>query len=282
MATRRVKPDGRVLLVVRTAPLNRTFFAEEPMRTTTMKWSADSLCLHPSTLDARAIASDVYERTCRTNFDAPGFCLVNVGPALKSVAFRQLMVDIKSEMSAIHSSRTDEALVYLSAARFDQQESTKPHLDGGPDECFLMLGYEPSEVFSELEISDYTKCAFDLNLSPKEFLAKHNPMFKSGRELLEPYVTRIACFSSNDYQIVCINNSSAPFSSDAKTWQGTLHTATILTPDESKRRVINSTMIARVPTGSCDLIDGPSLASFIHTSEVKRRGYDKPHLEDDK
>lgn len=246
------------------------------MPTANIIWNTDSICLRPPTLGVRAVAGDIYDRICRTNFDAPGFCVVNVGASMESVAFRQLMVDIKREMATIHGSRTDETLVYLSAIRFDQQESTKPHLDGGPEECFLMLGYEPSEISSELEISDYAKCAFDLGLSPKEFMAKHNPMFKSGNELLRPYVTRVPCFSADNYQIVCINNSSAPYSADGTTWQGTLHTATISTPDESKRRVINSTMIARAPRGSCDLIDEASLHYFIHTSEVKRRGYDKP------
>ena len=117
------------------------------------------------------------------------------------------MVNLKLEMSSIHLMKTGNVLHYLSAARFDQQTSTKPHLDGGPDECFLMLGYEPSAVDSELEISDYAKCAFDLGLSPKEFMAKHNPMFHSGYEMLRPYSTRVPCFLPDDYQIVCINNS---------------------------------------------------------------------------
>ncbi len=251
------------------------------MQAINIAWNTDLICLRPSTLDVHAIAVDVYERTCRTNFDSPGFCVVNIVASMDSVAFRQLMVGIKRELASVHTSRTDETLVFLSAARFDQQESTKPHLDGGPDECFLMLGYEPSEISSELEIFDYAKCAFDLGLSPKEFMAKHNPMFKPGQDVLRPYVTRIPCFSINNYQIVCINNSSAPFSADATNWQGTLHTATILKPDESKRRVINSTMIARAPMGTRDLIDESSLHHFVHTSEVKRRGYDKPHLEDD-
>lgn len=261
---------------------DRSDIFKGPMQTTSIAWDTDMICLRPSTLDVQSIAADVYGRTCRTRFDAPGFCVVNVETSMESVAFRQLMVDIKREMAIIHASRTGETLVYLSAARFDQQESTKPHLDGGPDECFLMLGYEPSEIASELEISDYAKCAFDLGLSPQEFMARHNPMFKSGQELLGPYVTRIPCFSSNTYKIVSINNSSAPLSADATTWQGTLHTATILTPDESKRRVINSTMIAPAPMGSLDLVDESSLHHFIHTSKVNRRGYDKPHLEDDK
>lgn len=64
-------------------------------------------------------------------------------------------------------------------------------------------------------------------------------------------------------------------------WQGTLHTATILTPDESKRRVINSTMIASVPLGTPDSITESQQQEFITTSTVLRRDYDKPHLEDD-
>lgn len=191
------------------------------------------------------------------------------------------MVDIKREMGAIHESTTGNTLAYLSVARFDQQETTRPHLDGGPDECFLMLGYEPSVVDSDLEISDYAKCAFDLGLTPKEFLAKHNPMFKSGHEFLRPYSTRVPCFSPTEYQIICINNSSAPYSESQPAWQGTLHTATILTPDESERRVINSTMIASMPAGTADTINPEKLNDFVSTSVVRRRGYDKPHLEDD-
>jgi len=251
------------------------------MQSTATIFNPDMICLRPLSLDVHAIAADAYHRTCRTGFDLPGFCVVDVGDSIDSVAFRQLMVDIKREMSSIHSLRTGQTLVYLSAARFDQQESTKPHLDGGPDECFLMLGYEASEIESEIEILDYAKCAFDLGLTPKEFMTKHNPMFKAGHELLRPYTTRIPCFMANNFQIIFINNSSAPLSSDSAHWQGTLHTARILAPDESKRRIINSTMIASVPQGAIDQVDETAINHFIHTSEVKRRGYDKSHLKDD-
>jgi hypothetical protein len=244
-------------------------------------WPRDSICLRPSILDERSIAAEIYWRTCRIDFEAPGFCILNIGNAIDSVACRQFMVDLKREMAALQESQTGNTLIYLSAARFDQQETTKPHLDGGPDECFLMLGYEPSEVSAELEIVDYAKCAFDLGLSPKEFMAKHNPMFQSGYELLQPYSLRIPCYSPADYQIIFINNSSAPFSHDKPAWQGTLHTAKILTPDESKRRVVNSTMIASAAAGTPDTISEAQLQEFINTSVVRRRGYDKPHLEDD-
>ncbi|MFO0942637.1 MAG: hypothetical protein U0930_18020 [Pirellulales bacterium] len=249
--------------------------------TTLVQWKPDSICLRSTVPNVSNLAEDIYERTCRTTFDFPGFCLLNLGKSLSSNEFRQVMVELKNEMSAIHQRLWNEQLVYLSAARFDQQESTKPHLDGGPDECFLMLGYEPSPIRSAIEITDYTKCAFELGLTPKELLAKHNPMFKSGAELLQPYVTRLPCFVNDCFQIVFINNSCAPFSESGECWQGTLHTANIATPDESKRRVINSTMIARAPAGTVEQLDSDSILNFVCTSEVKRRGYDKRHLHDD-
>ncbi|MBB3205501.1 hypothetical protein FHS27_001301 [Rhodopirellula rubra] len=251
------------------------------MKSEISTWSPDSICLKLDAADSRPLAKAMYERTCRTDFSQPGFCVVDAGSEIDSISFRRLMLELKREMAAIHEVQTGKTLVHLSAARFDQQETTRPHLDGGPDECFLMLGYEPSAVDSDLQITDYTKCAFDLGLTPKELLVKHNPMFQSSFEILEPYSTRVPCFSKTNYQIICINNSSAGYSSLEPAWQGTLHTATILTPDEDERRVINSTMIASVPKGTPDTIDASVLNEFASTSAVRRRGYDKPHLDDD-
>ncbi len=233
-------------------------------------WPRASICLRPVSCDVRSIAADIYRRTCRVNFDEPGFCVLSVGHEIDSVAFRQLMVDLKREMAAIHESTTGNTLAYRSAARFDQQETTRPHLDGGPDESLLMLGYEPSEIDSELEISDYAKCAFDLGISPKAFMAEYNPMFKPGYDMLRPYTTRVPCFSKTDYQIVCINNSCAAYSESQLGWQGAVHTVTILTPDATASRVINSTMIASVPAGTADKIVADELNDFVSTSVVSR------------
>jgi len=136
-------------------------------------------------------------------------------------------------------------------------------------------------VDSEVEITDYARCAFDLGLTPEELLSRHNPMFKSGFDILRPYSTRVPCFSRTKFQIICINNSSAKISPSQPAWQGTLHTATILTADENERRVINSTMIASAPLGTPDAIESGTLDEFVSTSAVRRRGYDKPHLDDD-
>jgi hypothetical protein len=246
-----------------------------------LNWSPREICLRRATIDVESLAADIYARTCRTDFNAPGFCVLNIGCETDSTACRRLMVDLKLAMAGLHESKSGKTLVYHSAARFDQQNSTKPHLDGGPEESLLMLGYEPSAVDAELEITDYAKCAFDMGLTPREFMAQHNPMFKAGYELLRPYAVRIPCFSRTDFQIICINNSSAPYSTVAPAWQGSLHTATILTPDESQRRVVNSTMIAPAPSGASDQISAAQLDEFLHSSAVRRRGYDKQHLSDD-
>lgn len=242
-------------------------------------WPESTVDMRPDHLDAQVLAVEVYSRVCRTDFSKPGFCLIHVGSLIDSVSFRQLMVNITREMAAIHERLTGKSLKYLSAARFDQQTSTKPHLDGGPDESLIMLGYEPSGISAELEISDYTRCAFELGISPKEFMSRHNPMFRVGFELLRPYATPLRCFDPTSFQIVVINNSSAE--NDGQSWLGTLHTATIPHPDESKRRIINSTMIVPVPLNASDLISQPELQDFIHTTAVRRRGNDKTYLEDD-
>ncbi len=145
-----------------------------------------------------------------------------------------------------------------------------------------MLGYEPSEVAAELVMADFSKCAFDLGMSPGEFLEKHNPMFKAGQRLLEPYLTRVSCFRHDRANIVVINNSLPSDCSDSASWKGVLHSATIPQPDESRRRIINSTMIASVPLGSAEPVSASDLQEFISTSAVRRQGYDKTHLEDDK
>ena len=213
----------------------------------------------------------IYERTCRTDFDFPGFCLISIDRKMDSKEFRESMVELKQGLSEIYESRMGGELAYLSAMRFDQQTTTKLHLDGGPAESLLMLGYEPTEVESELVIADYAKCAFDLGLTPHEFLEKHNPMFEAGEELLRPYSTKLSRFSNSQYQIVVINNSSAEFSESVPRWQGTLHTAKILMPDASKARVINSTMIAPHCEERGDKVSETELEDFVSSGLVRKR-----------
>jgi hypothetical protein len=242
--------------------------------TLTTSWSESDFCLASGAAEAEQHLADlvatVYERVCRTDFLAPGFCLLNLGTQLSSQQFRHIMLALERAMRPIHRARLGRDLVLLSAGRFDQQATTKPHRDGGPDECFLMLGYEPSTVQADLLMSDYSRYAYDLGMTPREFLDKHNPMFVAGECLLEGYTTRVSCFCNENYQILFVNNSNAPFSAEVPAWQGVLHTAVIRNPDASARRVVNSVMVASVPVGVSEAISESEQEEFMQTEVVRR------------
>lgn len=245
----------------------------------TVQWSSREYCL-----TADALASDLSETTydlvCRVDFSAPGFCLIDLGPNTTSQTLRRFMLSLKAAMRAIHSARTGRDLVYLSAARFDQQVTTKLHRDSGPAECFLMLGYEPSPVSAELALADFSLCAHEMGLTPEQLLARHNPMFGPGEDLLRPYTVPVECFSSQSSQVLLINNSIAEFGA-AGGWQGVLHTATVHNPSDAQRRVVNSTLIASLPAGSRETVSADEQEQFATTDVIRRRGYDRRHLDDD-
>ena len=218
----------------------------------------------------RVIAEAVYHPVFRTEFSEPGFALIDLGPDCSSETQRQLMVALKNELSRLEHQHRGRELVYQSLTRFDQQVTTKPHRDGGPDESILMLGYEPSMIESRLEISDYSKCAHDLGLTPAEFLDRFNPMFSGGRERLAAYTTPVHDFDNKSFQIVIINNSMKPLGEGLV---GVLHTATIINPNTDLRRVINSTMLAVVPQGEGGGCDADEQNDFLTTAVVRRPVY---------
>jgi len=64
------------------------------------------------------------------------------------------MLDLKKGWSEVSVRRGRLPFTFRSLARFDQQETTKFHLDGAPEQSMLVLGYEPSRVQSRLPTAD--------------------------------------------------------------------------------------------------------------------------------
>ncbi len=248
-------------------------------------WTSADFCLSAPLEEGAQLHSDLamtaYDRVCRSHFDTPGFCLVDLGASASSEALRHAMIALQEQLQILHRSRSGRDLVLLSAGRFDQQVTTKLHRDGGPEECFLMLGYEPSPVRAELAMADYSKCSHDMGLTPGEFLETHNPMFAAGEGVLRPYTTSVTCFSNRNPQILLINNSIAPYAPDRGNWQGVLHTATIRNPSDTLRRVVNSTMVASALPDALETLSEECVQEFLSTTVVHRRGYDRPQVEDD-
>src|SRR5262245_7339542 len=62
-------------------------------------WSSGAYCLsgrsNPLRPMSPELAEAVYGRVCRVGFDAPGFCLVDLGAGLSSSALRRFMIDLE-------------------------------------------------------------------------------------------------------------------------------------------------------------------------------------------
>ncbi len=215
-------------------------------------------------------ANSVYHRVFRTEFNQPGFALINLGPDYGSESQRQLMIDLKNEFDRLERRHRRRNLMYQSLTRFDQQVTTKPHRDGGPDESILMLGYEPSLIESRVELSDYSKCAHDLGMTPAEFLDQFNPMFPDGQNRLSGYVTPIDDFDNTSFQILLINNSMKQIGEGLV---GVLHTARIINPNPDFRRVVNSTMIASLPQGNGEDVSVNEQNDFVTSTVIRRPVY---------
>lgn len=219
--------------------------------------------------DAASSVSDaVFHDVFRLDFDAPGFALLTFGADTKPRDIRALMVDLKSKLSLLLTARGGGPLHYLSMGRFDQQATTKFHLDGAPAESVLMLGYEPSVVRSRLFIADYSKCAHDHSMNPRTYLNDFNPMFTSGATMLNGYITELQSFDHSRFNVLLINNSSADYQ---KGMQGVMHKAEIVSPDPDRTRIVNSTMTFVNDVGRAEPIGQSQQQTFVESDIVSPR-----------
>lgn len=213
------------------------------------------------------VARAVADRVFRGDFHEPGFCVVAFPQSTGSVTLRGLMVALKEALSNLYERRFGDPLEYVSMGRFDQQNTTRLHLDGAPVRSFLMLGYEPTTVPSEFQIADYSRCAADLGLTPQKFLAAHNPMMSGQAELLEGHLTLLRDWQELQPRVVVVNNcSTAP--GDPCHTPGVLHGARILAPDSRATRVINSTMTVPRSLAANTALPPDVVKTFVHTEEI--------------
>jgi hypothetical protein len=218
--------------------------------------------------EAKQLAADVYPKVFRTDFSQQGFTLINQGSDYGSERQRQFMVELKGEFDQLEQKHRGRHLVYQSLGRFDQQVTTKPHRDGGPEESILILGYEPTMIESRVSLSDYSLCAREMGLTPFEFLDQYNPLFADGQERLAKYSTAVTDFDNTCFQVLIINNSLTSVGENRLL--GVLHTAEIINPDSGFMRVVNSTMIASESEYSDGGISANEKRAFVFTDIVRR------------
>lgn len=183
-------------------------------------------------------AEKSFHSVFRTTVDAPGFVhLVFKKEDFTPYQFRAMMLGLKEEFSKLAINTYQLKLKSYGLVRFDQQKNTPFHVDNAANHSILMLGYEPSEVKSELQLADYHAYAEKTLEEPKTYFHKFTPVFKDDETLLEPFKSTINIDTKAHYVLVIMNNSSPTLEA---TTLGVFHKAILQNKDLSKSRIVNS------------------------------------------
>jgi hypothetical protein len=212
----------------------------------------------------------IYKKVFRIDFNEPGFVVIDFGSSITSKDLRECMIRLKNNLSQIHVENFGEKLMYQWMGRFDQQETTKFHLDNAADQSFLMLGYEPTAIKSKLYFADYVELAKSMNISGEEYFEKYNPVFTDGEKLLKPFITEVEGFREDTYKIVLMNNSNSNTNKHSETI-GLFHKAEIIQKDPTKERVINSTMIYSGNIEDIESFSEEQQQNFITTDKISKK-----------
>lgn len=215
-------------------------------------------------------AENVFDLAWRTDFNRGGFAVLTAATEIDSRDLRSCMLALRRRLNEIGEERGFGRFGIRSLGRFDQQETTKFHLDGAPERSLLVLGYEPSRVESRLFLADFARAAFDLQITPRQFLEDFNPMYRRGEEALSRYATELPRQPQGRARIVLINNSSLPFDGPSINPLGVLHKAIIVAPDPAERRIVNSMMLA---SGADDDVSERAQREFARTEAISQKVY---------
>jgi hypothetical protein len=220
----------------------------------------------PDAESLAAAADRVFAQVFRRDFTAPGFALVSLGREAGSADLRCFMVALKEALNDRYRALTGRRLGYALMGRYNQQTTTRFHIDGSPDEAYLMLGYEPTAVISELSAADFTRAAHDWGVTPKLLLTERNPMYRDHERQIAPYATRLEAFDPAASQVVLLNNSSLAY--DGTTFLGVMHKAVIPEPRPEQDRVINSTLIVTLSDSEPEAISAEAQRTFRESMPV--------------
>ncbi|WP_324023518.1 hypothetical protein QSV08_11700 [Maribacter sp. BPC-D8] len=213
----------------------------------------------------KKVASQCFRNVFRTSTAETGFYHIDLGKNSTPFEFRTFMTDLKKELSTLSASTFNKNLSYHWLVRFDQQVNTPFHIDNAGHQSFLLLGYEPTEIESELHLADYHKYANDSD-DAENFAANFTPVFKGDEALLAPYVTKISAIKKDTYSIVIMNNSSPQVHQETL---GVFHKAVIIKQDLSKSRIVNS-MVLNMTTDDETVEDRYREEKFLNNTAISK------------
>lgn len=217
-----------------------------------------------------SVFKSIYSLICRRDFEQPGFALLDFGSDFSSIALRDCMIRLKQGLSAVHRELSGRHISAVWLGRFDQQVTTKFHLDGGPDASILVLGYEPTTVTSRLRLADYSKVAAQQKLSPQEFLELFNPMFPTGESKLEGEIKTLELVNNRHFQVILINNSRQSLV-ETPGWQGVLHQATMISPQPGVARIVNSLLLTDSVSADDDVLTEERKYRYVNSEPLTQK-----------
>lgn len=225
--------------------------------------------LHPKALESPELIQQklvsIYEGVFRTSTLPLGYCFLDFGAIIDSRTLRQTMVDIKEGLSSLCKARLKQQLNYQSLGRFDHQHTSQFHRDTAPSHSFLMLGYEPTEVYSKVYVADYSRYLEDKHMPMLEYFEGDLDQNTANHsEDLEPYVTEIKPFYKKHFRLLILNNSKA---FDVKTY-GVFHRGKIPHKHEIQHRIINYMMLNLCELGTDENYRPEDVMDFLNTEAV--------------
>lgn len=166
----------------------------------------------------------IFDQVWRDSIDTgSGYYLLDAG-VLSSQALRKRMFEIKDMFNEF------QPFGIYSLTRFDQQETTRFHQDGGPDFNILILGYEPSNVRSRLYIADHVRAANASSVTTQHIISE---AMYGGEDFLVGHIMKLPYFKADHSYILIINNSKE---------LGVMHKA-IIDKNPKELRIVNSIML---------------------------------------
>lgn len=222
-------------------------------------------------LSVREIAKSCFEKVLRMHTEAPGFAWLSLGTSYGSLALRQKMVELKNALDECCQKQFGLPLTYQWLGRFDQQSTTKFHIDHAPDQSFLLLGYEPSHIDSQLLIADYPAYAKARGWSLEHFFEQFNPLQAGSDAELEAFSTRVDGFQKDTYNIVLLNNSNGTAPPHTL---GVMHKAVVPHPNKQLPRVINSMMLQMTSKQHAASFSMEEVNTFLSTDSISKAAAD--------
>lgn len=205
-----------------------------------------------------------HEAVFRSSTKKPGFYYEDLGADLGSQGFRQVMVDLMSGLRKLNKQRTGTPLKIQWIGRFDHRHTSRFHRDNADPHSFLILGYEPTQVDSQVSVADFSKWIETEGMSTETYFEDPQVNTAPNDTDLIPVSTELSPFPKTNYHLLVLNNGK---SSDDPAL-GVFDRGVVSESSDSHERVINSIMLyTDNSTGSAQPSE-QDIADFVTTNKV--------------